>query len=1290
MKTRILVSAIILTALLVSLVPQPVSAATYCDAAQFIADITIPDGTYLSAGTSFDKTWRLKNIGTCTWTTSYSVVFVSGSQLDAPSSVNLPTSVGPGQSVDVTVPMKAPMSIGHYRGYWMLRNGAGVIFGIGIYANSWFWVDINVSASYAAAYDFVANSSAASWSSGAGSLAFPGVAGDPNGYGMVLSAPKLENGVVYSSPGLLMVPQNVYNGYIKAVYPAFSVQSGDRFQSIVNCEYGATSCYVTFRLDYQIGSGPVQTFWSFREKLEGLYYHANLDLSSLAGSSVKFILYISASGSASGDRAVWAGPKIVRMGSTPIPTPGPGSACDRAELVADVTVPDGTNFGAGTAFTKTWRLKNVGTCTWTTAYKLVFAGGDSMGASPLAYNLPSSVAPGATVDLSVNLTAPITAGHYIGYWRLRNASDVDFGIGSSGTGSFTVDINVLSTFSSVYDFSSNACAATWTSGAGVLPCPGADGDPKGFVLGLSNPVREDGSTGYAGLLTFPQNVIDGYIQGKFPAFGVQNGDRFQADVYCQYGSISCYVTFRLDYQIGSGPVYTLKSAREAYEGLFYHMDVDLSSLAGQNVNFILFLQSNGSPSGDRAIWSAPRIVRSGTTPVDTPTPTTDPSLPPTPTAVIPGPHADLSVTINDGLSTFVPGGTSTYTVVVTNNGPDNVTGAVLGVIKPIQITDWVVSCTPDSGATCSAGPFTVASSISDTVNIPAGKKLTYTIQAHVSASAVGNCVVTATINSPGAVPDPNLSNNSATDTDAPPSADLSVTKTDGVTAYTSGGTVTYTIVVTNNGPLNVTGASFTDPKPTQVTSWKWTCAPDSGASCTAGPSTISTNFSDTVNIPVGKKVTYTAVATLSPAAVGDLVNTATITPPVGMPDPLPANNTATDTDLGPLADLSVTKTDGVTMYTPGGTVTYTIVVSNLGPQNVLFATFSDVKPANITSWSWTCLADLGAICTAGPVAPVDFTDSVSIPAGKKVTYNVVANIDPLATGNLVNTATILSPSTISDPNLANNTATDTDSPPTADLSVTISDGITIYPPGGTVTYTVVVTNNGPSAVTGASFQDIKPPQVVEWIWVCTADSGAVCNPGPVTTAGDFADMVDIPSGKKVTYTVVATIASPTSGNLVNTVVITAPAGITDPVVGNNSATDTDAHPSADLSVTNTDMVIHYIPGGTVTYTIVVSNTGPSNVIGATFTDILPWQITSWTWTCVPELGAICLAGTVTSSINFVDIVNIPIGKKITYTAVATIDPLAGGPMVNTATITAPLDVPDWNLVNNSASDIDTP
>src|SRR4029077_19953034 len=100
--------------------------------------------------------------------------------------------------------------------------------------------------------------------------------------------------------------------------------------------------------------------------------------------------------------------------------------------------------------------------------------------------------------------------------------------------------------------------------------------------------------------------------------------------------------------------------------------------------------------------------------------------------------------------------------------------------------------------------------------------------------------------------------------------------------------------------------------------------------------------------------TFTVVAAISSTATGNLVNTATVTPPAGTTDPNPNNNSATDTDRpAPVADLSVTKTDGSATYLPGGRTTYTIVVTNNGPSFVTGATVIDALPAAIVRATWT-------------------------------------------------------------------------------------------------------------------------------------------------------------------------------------------------------------------------------------------------------------------------------------------------------------------------------------------------
>lgn len=126
---------------------------------------------------------------------------------------------------------------------------------------------------------------------------------------------------------------------------------------------------------------------------------------------------------------------------SPSPTLSPVTIpCNWAQYVADVTYPDDTEVQTGQTFTKTWRLKNIGSCDWTSGYQLIFVSGDQMNAaisSPLTGGI---IAPGGTADVSVSLKAPDAAGTYQGYFRLRSSSGQEFGIGGSANGAFWVKI----------------------------------------------------------------------------------------------------------------------------------------------------------------------------------------------------------------------------------------------------------------------------------------------------------------------------------------------------------------------------------------------------------------------------------------------------------------------------------------------------------------------------------------------------------------------------------------------------------------------------------------------------------------------------------------------------------------------------------------------------------------------------------------------------------------------------------------------------------------------------------
>lgn len=107
-------------------------------------DVTIPDGTVLAPGEPFSKTWRLKNVGSCEWTRLYTVTFFSGNSLDAIQTQYLAQEVSPGQTIDLTVDMEAPLEPGIYQSNWMFSDASGALFGIGPNGDAPFWVRIEV------------------------------------------------------------------------------------------------------------------------------------------------------------------------------------------------------------------------------------------------------------------------------------------------------------------------------------------------------------------------------------------------------------------------------------------------------------------------------------------------------------------------------------------------------------------------------------------------------------------------------------------------------------------------------------------------------------------------------------------------------------------------------------------------------------------------------------------------------------------------------------------------------------------------------------------------------------------------------------------------------------------------------------------------------------------------------------------------------------------------------------------------------------------------------------------
>ena len=148
---------------------------------------------------------------------------------------------------------------------------------------------------------------------------------------------------------------------------------------------------------------------------------------------------------------------------------------------------------------------------------------------------------------------------------------------------------------------------TWKSGAGDLPCPGSAGDDDGWVVRIDEPTLENGyKDDEPGLQVRPETVTDGWIKGTYPEIAVTEGVVFRAIVGC-YDDYDCDVKFKLNYKIDGGSEKSLATWHEVQDSKFNRVEVDLSSLAGEDVQFILLVEANGSSASDRAFWFAPRI-----------------------------------------------------------------------------------------------------------------------------------------------------------------------------------------------------------------------------------------------------------------------------------------------------------------------------------------------------------------------------------------------------------------------------------------------------------------------------------------------------------------------------------------------------------------------------------------------------------------------------------------------------------------------------------------------------------
>jgi hypothetical protein len=296
------------------------------------------------------------------------------------------------------------------------------------------------------------------------------------------------------------------------------------------------------------------------------------------------------------------------------------ATCDSAQFVdhviLDVPVQDGTVVMPGTLFTKTWEIMNDGSCEWTMDYAFVQTGGDPLGAPDVVIDLPNAVPSGQVVDMSVPMMAPSDPGTYRSEWMLRNAQGDLFGVGPQGDRPLSIEIMVPELPTGVvYDFNQVVCLAQWHSDrATFLSCDGIDDEEgllNGFVRLNTDPALEGSSRENPAVIEMkPNNQQGGWLAGFFPPITIEAGDHFHATVGCMDGYADCSVLFQLDYELADGTHQTLAENAQIFDDVPGEMDVDLSSLVGQNVTLVLVVRENGGASREAfGYWENARIER---------------------------------------------------------------------------------------------------------------------------------------------------------------------------------------------------------------------------------------------------------------------------------------------------------------------------------------------------------------------------------------------------------------------------------------------------------------------------------------------------------------------------------------------------------------------------------------------------------------------------------------------------------------------------------------------------------
>lgn len=531
------------------------------------------------------------------------------------------------------------------------------------------------------------------------------------------------------------------------------------------------------------------------------------------------------------------------------------------------------------------------------------------------------------------------------------------------------------------------------------------------------------------------------------------------------------------------------------------------------------------------------------------------------------PTTDIAVNMFVDSSSIRVGQTANFTISATNNGPQAATGVTVRDALPsrLQFVSTSGAYNPTTGI------WTVGS-------LAVGQTVSLTIE--VRATAVGSFQNTAGLATVSPA-DVNQSNDvdhvSLAVTAA--MADLQLVKsiTSGTENVQVGDDVTYFVTVTNAGPDTVPDVVVSETHVAGLTI------------LSLHPSQGTVNPTDLVwsvgSLAPGDSATMSLVVEVD--TPGTKLNVATVSSAT-VDDPDQTNNTdIASLSSGPSAlDLAVTKTRvGPAEVTLGQPVSFYVTVKNNGPANATNVELFDPLPDGLTYTS--SVPDTGTFDPATSLWSLP-----SLPSGQTATITLTGmSVQPRKVTNTVSIQSLDQ----SDTNPADNSASDSVKVVVnADLALTKAVSPTIAEPGDTVTYTIVVTNDGPS--TAENVQVVDPAKISATL------TGSTTSQGSFDSATRVWDVGTLASGQTATLTL--TVLIDRTGTFLNTVVISQ-SSVPDPNPGNNRAQATLEVPAADLSVAATVDDASPIVGQQVTFTISASNLGPEPTTSAIITSLLP-------------------------------------------------------------------------------------